>query len=530
VVRKGLYRDSVQLLHISEQAKRIRGVLDAAIAMGTRLNKEILAREGLLLPEGEAAGENDLVIALRLEDGADEASILERVEELLTQGGGGDLEVYSDLERALEIHRDINLALVSIPGQHAREVVMKLLEKGVHVHLFSDHVPLEHEVEMKRYAAEKGLLLMGPEAGTSIIGGAAIAFANSVRRGAIGIVSASGTGLQEVSTLIHRAGQGISHGIGVGGRDLSREVGGIMTLFSIDVLEEDRGTEVIVIISKPPSEDIARKVLERASAGSKRYVTCFVGGRIYGLGGGAGGRVVQTRTLHAAALESVRALDQEGYWRAYRELSIGEEIFSRIEEAASELREGQRYVRGLFVGGTLAYEAMAILEEYVGGIWSNTPLREGYRLPDPWRSYGNTVIDLGGEEFTEGRPHPMIDPSVRVKRVVEEAMDPEVAVIMLDFVLGYGAHPDPVGAHMEALRRAVEEAKASGRRIAILAHVVGTDEDPQDLRSQEEALRRLGAIVLPTNALMAFAAAMIATRRVDHKALSEFHEKFARGF
>jgi succinyl-CoA synthetase alpha subunit len=528
VVKRGLYRDSVQLLHISEKVRGFKGVLNALMVMGTRLNKEILAREGLLTPEGEGAGENDLVIALSIDDQAVLGEILRRIDETLSNPPPQDLDVYSDLDHALDINRDINLALVSVPGQYAREIVLKLLDRGLHVHLFSDHVPIEHEIELKRYAVEKGLLLMGPEAGTSIIGGAAIAFANSVRKGPIGIVSASGTGLQEVSVLLHRVGLGISHGIGVGGRDLSKEVGGIMTLFSIAVLERDIDTRVITIISKPPSQEVVRMVMDRISSGEKDYITCFVGGDTADLGG-LMKRVSQARTLHAAVLEAVRRADPGLYSYAHKTLWIDGDLLTMLSNIASELREGQRYVRGLFTGGTLASEAMLVLSQYLGAVYSNSPLREDYRLPDPWRSVENTVVDLGGEEFTEGRPHPMIDPSIRVKMIIEEARDPEVGVIMLDFVLGYGAHPDPVGAHVEAIRKAMEIARSSGRRLAILAHVVGTDEDPQVASSQEDMLRRLGAIVLPTNAIMALSAAMIASRRVDSYMLSDFHGKFIRG-
>jgi FdrA protein len=530
IVKKGLYRDSVQLLHISNQVRRLEGVLNAMIAMGTKLNKEILAREGLLTPEGRDAGENDLVIALKISDLADLNGILARVEDLLSKTPTQDLEIYSDLDYALDSNRDINLALVSVPGQYAREVVMKLLDRGLHIHLFSNHVPIEHEVEMKRYAVEKGLLLMGPEAGTSIISGVAIAFANQVRRGPVGIISASGTGLQEVSVLLHRIGLGISHGIGVGGRDLSREVEGIMTLFSIEVLERDPATGVIVVISKPPSQDVTRRVIERIKAGGKGYVTCFIGGEILDIGEKHRGRVIQTRTLHGAALETTRLAKSQLYWEARRMLGIDEKILNKIEDGISRLREGQRYVRGLYVGGTLAYEAMYILKEYVGDIYSNTPLKEEYRLDNPWTSRENTIVDLGGSEFTEGRPHPMIDPSIRVSRIAEEARDPEVAVIMLDFILGYGSHSDPVGAHLDALKRAIESSRSSGRELIVLAHIVGTDSDPQNMLLQREILERLGVVVLPTNAMMALAAAMITMGRADKEFIEEFEEKYLVGF
>ncbi len=528
VVRKGLFRDSVQLLHISEEVKKIPGVLDAAVVMGTELNKELLRRQGLLSDEGSQAGGDDLIIAVKLEDGVRFEDVLRRVDELLTSPPTGEAYFYS-IDSAINYLRNANLALISVPGRYAREVAMEFLRRGIHVHLFSDHVPIKDEVELKRYAVSRGLLLMGPEAGTSIINGVAIAFANAVGRGPVGIVAAAGTGLQEVSVLVARAGSGISQGIGVGGRDVKSVVGGIMTLFSIKALEADPGTDVITIVSKPPSPDVQERIVKYVvENGGKKYVTCFIGGRRYSIPGEVRGRVKQTLTLHAAAIESARlaGVGEEGIRRI---LPSPEELIKLIDDASSRVREGQRFIRGLFTGGTLAYESMVILKELVGDVWSNTPLKESLRLKDPWRSREHSVIDLGDEVFTAGRPHPMIDPTIRVERIVREAEDPEVAVIMLDLVLGYGSHPDPAASHVEAIRRARELARNGGRELIILAHVVGTDEDPQNASRQENLLRKAGVITLPSNALMALAAALISTRRVDESLIKWFYESFLKG-
>jgi len=531
IVKKNLFRDSVQLLHLSEEAKKIKGVLDAAIVMGTDLNKELLRREGLLTEAGEKASENDMIVAVKAEDSADINVLVGKVEELLTAQTITRETYFYSVESAIQNFPEANLALISVPGEHAKEVAIPFIRRGIHIHLFSDHVPLEDEVELKRMAAEKGLLVMGPEAGTSIINGVAIAFANAVNRGPIGIIAAAGTGLQEVSVLISRAGSGITQGIGVGGRDVKSSVGGVMTLMSLKALEIDESTKVITVISKPPSIDVQNKIVEFiAHKGSKRYVTCFVGGSQYRIPHKAEGRLIQTRTLHAAALESLRLISTDLYEKAERTISLSpQKVVKIVERELSNLRENQRYVRGLFTGGTLMYESMIIFKDVVGDVWSNAPLNEEYLLPDPWRSREHSMVDLGGEEFTSGRAHPMIDPTIRLERLISEVRDDEVSAIMMDFVLGYGSHPDPAGAHLEVIRKARELAAERGQHIALLAHVVGTQQDPQRVADQERKLREAGVIVLPTNALMAITAAMIAARKTDKSFLEGLFDRFLKG-
>ena len=531
VVKKNLFRDSVQLLQLSEEAKKIEGVINAAVVMGSDLNKKLLEREGILTDEGRAASENDMIIAVKVKDGVDVNKVIEKIEELLTAPAAAAETYYYSIESAIEHLPGANLALVSVPGQYAKEVVIPFLERGIHVHLFSDHVPLEDEIELKKMAAERGLLVMGPEAGTSIINGVAVAFANVVNRGPVGIVAAAGTGLQEVSVLISRAGSGITHGIGVGGRDVKTAVGGIMTLLSMRAFEADPDTQIITIVSKPPSPDVQDKIVKFiAEEGKKKYVTCFIGGKEYEIPVGAKGRLVQTNTLHAAALEAVKLVSEDLYKEAVKKVFLPPEEIVRIaEEEISKLREGQKYIRGLFTGGTLTYESMVIFRELIGDVWSNTPLNKDYQLPDPWKSKEHSVVDLGEEEFTAGRAHPMIDPTIRIQRIVDEAKDPEVAVMMLDFVIGYGSHPDPAGAHLDAIKKAIEIAKSEGRHLTILAHVVGTDKDPQNAKEQEEKLKKAGVIILPTNALMALTAAMIASGKADKSVVKSFYENFLVG-
>ena len=531
IVKKNFYRDSVQLLHLSEEAKKIEGVLNAAIVMGTKLNKEILEREGLLTDEGREATDNDMIIAIKVKDESLLPNIVERIERMLTAPGVAEERFFYSIDSAIEYLKEVNLALVSVPGQYAKEVVKPLLEKGIHVHLFSDHVPLEDEIELKKLAASKGLLLMGPEAGTSIINGVAIAFANVVNRGPVGIVAAAGTGLQEVSVLISRAGSGISQGMGVGGRDVKSAVGGIMTLMGIKALEADPETKVITIVSKPPSPDVQDKIVKYIAENTKKkYVTCFIGGRVFEVPKGAKGRLIQTRTLHAAALEAVKLIDQKLYEEAKKKIFLSpKEVLSIADRIISNLEKGQKYIRGLFTGGTLTYETLVIFKELIGDIYSNTPLNPKFKLEDPWKSYKHSVVDLGEEEFTAGRAHPMIDPTIRVQRIIEEAKDPEVAIIMLDFVLGYGSHPDPVGAHLSAIRKAMEIAESNGRSLTFLAHVCGTEKDPQNAIEQESKLKSAGVIVLPTNALMALTSAIVAKGGISEEELSRFYETYLVG-
>jgi len=531
IVKKNLFRDSVQLLHLSEEAKKIDGVLDAAIVMGTDLNKELLQKQGLLTNIGKEATESDMIIAVKADEEANLGAIINKIENLLTAPATSKETYYYSIDSAVQHLPGANLALVSVPGQYAKEVVLPFLEKGIHVHLFSDHVPLEDEIELKKKAAERGLLVMGPEAGTSIINGVAVAFANIVNRGPIGIVAAAGTGLQEVSVLISRAGSGITQGIGVGGRDVKSAVGGIMTLLSLKAFEADPDTDIITVVSKPPSPDVQEKIVDFITRqGRKKYVTCFIGGEPYKIPSEAKGRLVQTRTLHAAALEAVKFVSNDLYNKARENLFLPpEKMLEIIETEISKLKEDQRYIRGLFTGGTLTYESMVIFKELIGDIWSNSPLNKDYLLPDPWKSREHSVVDLGEEEFTAGRAHPMIDPTIRLERIIDEAKDSEVAVLMMDFVLGYGSHPDPAGAHLDTIKKAKEIAAERGHHLAVLAHVVGTDKDPQKVKEQEDKLRNVGVIVLPTNALMAMTAAMIAARKSDKSVLNQFFNKFLEG-
>lgn len=534
IVKTNFYRDSLQLMQLSEEVKKIDGVVDAALVMGTYTNKEILEKLNLLTDEGRAATANDLILAIRAKDESLLPKIVSMIEDMLMRPSTilqpTMDKTYFTIETALEAMPDINLAVVSIPGQYVKEVVFKLLEKGIHVHLFSDHVPIEDEVELKRYASERGLLVLGPGAGTSIINGKAIAFANKVKRGSIGIVAAAGTGLQEVSVLLDKAGLGISQGLGVGGNDVKESVGGIMTIDCIKSLEADEETKAIMIVSKPPDDLILKKIIKYIEEETRKpFILCFLGTKKYNPPKRLANRINSLRSLHAAALGMIRLIDPEKYKSSRSSISLKlSELKKLCKTLSKNLKPSQKYVRALYTGGTLMYESLLIYNDLIGrNVYSNAPLDLRYKLVDPYKSYMNTVVDLGEEEFTAGRAHPMIDPTIRKLRLIEEAKDPEVAVITMDFVLGYGAHPDPVGAMQEAIIEAKRVAENDSREIVMMAHICGTDADPQNSSIQEGKLKSLGVTIFPTNALMAFASALVAKRcRISEERLRRAYKAF----
>jgi len=374
------------------------------------------------------------------------------------------------------------------------------------VMLFSDNVDLADEVRLKQYGREHGLLVMGPDCGTAIINGIPLAFANVVRRGDIGIVAASGTGLQQVSCLVVRWGEGISQAIGTGGHDLHHQVGGITMLQGLQALAADPATRVIVLISKPPAADVAEQVLARAGEAGKPIVVNFLG-----MEPAAGRRegVFAARTLEEAAALAVALAKGEPIDGSFQP---DDERVRALAVEAGRLLPQQRYIRGLYSGGTFCYEALLLLAEVAGPVYSNTPVDPDFRLADVWRSRQHTVIDLGDDTFTRGRPHPMIDHSLRNERIAAEAADPEVAVILLDVVLGYGAHPDPATEMAPAIHRAREIAMAGGRHLLFVASVCGTVGDPQNLSRQEAALQNAGVLLAESNAQAARLAAAVARR------------------
>lgn len=532
-VKKNFHRDSVQLLHLSEEAKKVDGVKDAAIVMGTATNKEILEKLGLLTGEGRSASESDMILAVMADSQTLIDSALKEIEELILKPPSAKGRSFYSVDAALQAAPDANLAVVSIPGEYVREIVLKLLDKGLSVHLFSDHVPPEHELELKQHAREKGLLVMGPGAGTSIIGGKAIAFANVVKKGEVGLVAAAGTGLQEVSVLVSEAGFGVSEALGVGGGDVKAKIGGIMTVQSIDALEQDPDSSTVVVLSKPPDADVKKTILNHLEKHTKKkYVTCFIGLESYDIPPGLRGRVRGTKTLHAAVLETVRTVEPTRHAEIVKRFSMTQNGLASLASRISKgLSEKQRYIRGLYTGGTFAYETLVILGRMIGDVYSNAPIDARLKLTDSYRSVKDSIVDLGEEEFTIGRAHPMIDPTIRKMRLVEEAKDPEVAAVIMDFMLGYGSHVDPAGAMLGAIADARRIAEKEGRVLPILGHVCGTEQDPQPLSEQVGRLRNAGVEVFPTNALMAIASALVSRKgEIDNSIMEDLYMSFLTGF
>jgi len=382
-----------------------------------------------------------------------------------------------------------NLALISTPGEYAAAEAFKALNLGLNVMLFSDNVELKDEIALKRFAQDHDLIVMGPDCGTAIINGIPLAFANVVRRGEIGVVAASGTGLQQVTCLIDRWGKGISQAIGTGGHDLHKEVGGISMLQGLKALAADQSTSVIVLISKPPSPEVAERVLKAAAGTGKPVVVNFLGAAPEGI---RRPNLYAAGTLEDAAAAAVALADGN----RPEESRPKHPFFSM----PPRLAPGQRYIRGLYSGGTFCYEASLLLKKDFGQVYSNTAVDPEDRLGDVWTSRGHTIIDLGDDLFTRGRPHPMIDHRLRNERILKEARDPEVAVILCDVVLGHGSHPDPASEMVPVIQEAKDSADKAGRHLVVVGFVCGTSSDPQNLFKQEAALREVGVILAESNA------------------------------
>lgn len=487
------YRDSVELMQIAAEVERLEGVERAGLVMATPANRDVLAAAGLLSGPASSAGPNDLVVAVAAADEATAATALDHAAAGLeghdAAGSGGPAVARgarSIAEATVEL-RGANLALISTPGTYATAEALKALKRGLHVFLFSDNVPLEDELELKALARRRGLLLMGPDCGTAILDGVPLGFANAVRRGSVGLVAASGTGLQQVSCLVHRSGAGISQAIGVGGRDLDERVGGAMMLEGLGRLAADPGTEVIVLISKPPSPAVVARVLAAASSIDTPVVVNFLGGDVPAIRA-AGAVPAPTFEAAAAAAVAIAAGHEPADVASVLDGPSDPDLVARADAAAAALGPGRTRVRGLFSGGSLAGEAKLILKAALGSAAMTA----------------HEVLDLGDDEYTVGRPHPMIDARLRTEMLRDALADPSTAVVLLDIVLGHGASDDPAGPLAAVL---------SGRGdVAVVASVCGTDADPQGLVGQEAALARAGAIVAPSNAQAARLAARIAAR------------------
>jgi len=495
-VFRNAYRDSVELMRIAAEIERLPGVIRAGLVMCTPANLVIVAEAGLGKGLDPAAGPNDMVVALAANDEAAADAAFERVATLMRgaaaeAAGEGQRFVPTTIAEAFADLPGSNLALISTPGTYATAEALKALKRGMHVFLFSDNVPIEDEIELKQLGVRKGLLVMGPDCGTAILDGVPLGFANAVRRGGVGLVGASGTGLQQVTCLLDAFGAGVSQAIGVGGRDLHEEVGGMMMLAGLERLVADDGTDVVVLISKPPAPSVAAKVLAAASAASKPVVVNFLGG--------------DADAIRASGAHPATTFEEAAHTAA--RLSLGAPP-SPLEDEATDpsgltagLAPGQDRIAGLFSGGSLASEAKVVLKGLLGAEVAAA----------------QRIVDLGDDEFTVGRPHPMIDPRLRSEKIEEAGGDPQIAVILLDIVLGYASHPDPAGALIPAIHGAREEATRGGRGLAVVASVCGTPNDPQGLSAQRAILADAGVHLVASNARAARLAGLV----VQHAAMRE---------
>ena len=503
-IQPNLYQDSVALMRVAQRLIEMPGVVNATLQMGNPANKEILQEAGLLTREVQGAGPSDVMVVLqaRSRDAAQAARAASKLElagqDPATPAGGGAAAAAIPLRSAgmgLAHMGQANIAQISVPGAYAGAEALKAVKLGLNVFLFSDNVPLAQEVAVKQEALRRGLLVMGPDCGTAIIGGVPLGFANNLRRGSIGLVAASGTGLQEVTTQIHRMGGGVSHAVGTGGRDVYAKVGGATMLQGIALLAKDPATKVIVIVSKPPAPEVRDKVMAALRSCGKPAVVLF-------LGSAPQAPQARDKAIHVVPTLvdcAAKALHLAGL---KRQAPAHYPIPAKPVFAAA-----QKFLRALYCGGSYAAEAQAIWAEAGLQVRSNAPLDEAMALPNPRAaSIGHCALDLGDDAFTVGRPHPMIDQSARIERLQREAADPSVRVILLDVVIGWGAHADPAAELAVAVKQAKRIAQKGKRHLAVIGFVCGTELDPQGLADQEAKLRAAGMVLAGNSANAAWLA------------------------
>lgn len=493
-VYKNQYQDSVRLMSISREAAKLDGVSKVLALLGTVSNKDVIARLGLKDPAVDAATASDLMVCIEAKDDAAVKAALDNVQaHLKTKAGGSKAEELkpATIEEAADRLEDANFCMISLPGPMAKLDVLSAINRGLNVMLFSDNITIEDEIELKKKAIEKGLLMMGPDCGTAIIAGVPLALANVVRRGDIGIVAASGTGIQEVTCLIDRFGGGITHALGCGGRDLRKQVGGLEMRFGIKKFAATPGNKTLLLLSKPGDPAVLNAVLDEARATGLRTVTCLIGGKPDELNTEG---IIFTRTLEEAAFAALGK-------------PVPELVFPKaLDDRIAKLDSQRKYMRGLFSGGTLCYESLVILDDKFD-IESNVPLRKELFLEAPTKGKKHCCVDLGEDEFTRGIPHPIIDTGLRGQRLEEDMRDPTCRVIMMDIVLGFGADPDPASKFASIINRVRKDLPDGGP--IIVCSVCGTDADPQSCAQQEKTLEDAGCFVFPTNAQAAKAVARI---------------------
>jgi FdrA protein len=496
IVRKNQYYDSVFLMGVSNRLSKIDGVHQTAVLMASEKNKKLLADIGVHGDEIDSAQSNDLIVAVI----ADSPQIIEAVfanldQTLRHQEESTPISHIHTVEEGLAEKPSANLAVFSIPGEYAFREAMKALEANLNVFIFSSNVPLDEELKLKQFASQHNLLVMGPDCGTSIIGGVGIGFANAIRRGTIGAIGPSGTGLQEFTSQVHNAGYGISHAIGTGSHDLSDEIGGITTALALEALEVDDQTEAVAIIAKPTGKKTFQQLVTRLKYFTKPVVACFLGVTSEQIN--TDSEIIWTHTIDDAVQSVVQIV-------SHREISPTIQLTEEEREHARKIRKKwtteQCYLRGLFAGGTFCYQSQQILLDHGIKIYSNAPIKSDSKLPHPDQSFKHTLIDMGDDAYTLGKPHPMIDGSSRKQRILVESQDPSVAILLLDFILGYNASSDPIGDLLDAIIEAKQRKPTHSGDLTIVASICGTQEDPQELDLQKKLLQEAGVVVFDSNA------------------------------
>ncbi len=486
IIKENSYQDSINLMLLTNKISTMEDVNKVQIMMGTPANKDIFKSADLHTAELEKAAANDMCIVIDTDSEEKVQEILEEVENYLNNqaisSSKQEFETVRTWDKAMKALPDANMALISVPGTYAAEEVEKALDNGLHAFVFSDNVTFEDELRLKQKAHEKGLLVMGPDCGTGILGGFPIAFMNVVKQGNIGIVGASGTGIQEVTTIIDRLGGGVSHAIGTGGRDLSEKVGAITMMDAIKGLEKHNQTEIIAIISKPPAKEVRDQVVQLLQSLTKPVVAIFLGEEPHD----HKGNVYYAHTLEETATIALDLSKGIAVKPNYYELDF--------DVPAVDLKPEQKKIKGLYSGGTLGYEAAFLLKRGLG-LEKSKQVEEGYLL----KGDGHVVADLGDDMYTQGKPHPMIDPETRIKFFEKAAQDENTAIILFDVVLGYGSHEDMAGALIPAIGKIKRKLAEEGRTIYFVGTVCGTEQDPQDYKEQIAKLSKAGVIVRDSN-------------------------------
>lgn len=499
LILRSFYQDSVVLMRLAGEVRMRPGVWEAAAFMGTPANHDLLEQTGLATAASRTAQPADLILAVRADTEAAAEAALAAAQDLLRlrreEAAQRARVLPRTLDSALRQMPDANLVAISVPGAYAKFEALRALRRGLHVWIFSDNVSIEDEIEIKTEAVRRRLLCMGPDCGTAYLNGISLGFANVVPRGRVGCVAASGTGLQAVVSRLAALGEGVSHGIGVGGRDLSARLDGAMTFFALKALAQDAATEAMVLISKPPAPEVIPRLERILPTLGKPVVVCCQGVLRPAQEG-----VRWVATLDEAA-DAVRSTLNGRPWspQAFRDPDDARRKLQALKESPGG---GGGRLLGLYTGGTLAHEAELILEPLLGAVAFNSQTT----MP----AAGHRIYDLGDDAYTVGRPHPMIDPQTRTAMLAEAGGDPAVGIILVDLVLGKGSHPDPAGPLVSAWGEASRRAAASGRSLVAVASVVGTPGDPQGLERQVAQLEKAGIVVLPSNAEAARFAALVA--------------------